>query len=145
MWTIYRLPFQDDGTDGTPYHNCPLRNDGTGHGPCIGDYPHIGADANGFYITTNEYAFFPDNIYMSAQIYAFSKSALASGAANVAVTQFDTISAVNSATGPQPGFTVWPAVSPGGGYESDAGGTEYFLSSNAAEEATGPDGGGTSN
>jgi len=100
MWTIYRLPVQDDGTDGTPDHNCPLRNDGTGHGPCIGDYPHIGADANGFYITTNEYAFFPDNIYMSAQIYAFSKSALASGAANVAVTQFDTTGAVNSVTGP---------------------------------------------
>ena len=144
MWTIYRLPVQDDGTDGTPDHNCPLRNDGTGHGPCIGDYPHIGADANGFYITTNEYAFFPDNIYMSAQIYAFSKSALASGAANVAVTQFDTTGAVNSVTGPQPGFTVWPAVSPGTAYESGANGTEYFLSSNAAEEATGAGGGGTS-
>jgi len=31
------------------------------HGPCLGDYPHIGADANGFYITTNEfYVFRPD-------------------------------------------------------------------------------------
>ena len=30
-------------------------HDGTGHGPCLGDYPHIGADANGFYITTNAY------------------------------------------------------------------------------------------
>ena len=78
-WTIYRLPVQDDGTDGTPDHHCPLTNAGTGHGPCLGDYPHIGADANGFYITTNEYAFFPDNIFHAAQIYAFSKQALAAG------------------------------------------------------------------
>jgi hypothetical protein len=132
-WTIYRLPVQDDGTDGTPDHNCPLRNDGTGHGPCLGDYPHIGADANGFYITTNEYAFFPDNIFMSAQIYAFSKSALASGAPNVAVTQFDTVGADNG----NPGFTIWPAISPSNQYALDQGGTEYFLSSNAAEEANG--------
>src|SRR5207249_12276861 len=45
---------------------------------------------------------------------------------------------------PQPGFTVWPAVSPGTAYESGVNGTEYFLSSNAAEEATGAGGGGTS-
>jgi hypothetical protein len=143
-WTIYRLPAQDDGSQGTPDHHCPLHNDGTGHGPCLGDYPHIGADANGFYITTNEYAFFPDNIYISAQIYAFSKRALASSAPNIAVTQFDTSGAVNSAAGPQPGFTVWPAVSPGTAYESGANGTEYFLSSNAAEEAAGAGGGGSS-
>ena len=72
-WTIYRIPVQDDGTQGTPDHHCPLRNNGSGHGPCIGDYPHMGADANGFYLTTNEYAFFPDNIFHAAQIYAFSK------------------------------------------------------------------------
>ena len=46
-WTIYRLPVQDDGTQGTPDHGCARNNDGTGHGPCLGDYPHIGADANG--------------------------------------------------------------------------------------------------
>ena len=39
----------------------------------------------------------------------------------------------------QPGFTVWPAQSPGtSSYETAAGGTEYFLSSNAADEATHP-------
>ncbi len=133
-WNIYRLPAQDDGTDGTPDHHCPQNNDGTGHGPCLGDYPHIGADANGFYITTNEYAFFPDNIFMSANVYAFSKAALASGAPTVSVTQFDTVGADNG----NPGFTLWPSQSPGtGSFESGAGGTEYFMSSNAAEEANG--------
>ena len=39
----------------------------------------------------------------------------------------------------QPGFTVWPAQSPGTlSFELAAGGTEYFLSSNAADEATHP-------
>ncbi len=128
-WTIYRLPVQDDGTDGTPDHGCALNDDGTGHGPCLGDYPHIGADANGVYLTTNEYAFFPAFVYMGSQIYAFSKAALASGASSVAVTQFDTS---HSGVGGHPGFTVWPAQSPDNQFK---GNTEYFLSSDAADEA----------
>jgi len=131
-WTIYRVPVQDDGTDGTPDHGCALNNDGTGHGPCLGDYPHIGADANGFYVTTNEYAFFPNFVYMGAQIYAFSKAALASGAASVAMTQLDTR---HSGVGGHPGFTVWPATSSPNQFVSDNGGTEYFMSSDAADEA----------
>jgi hypothetical protein len=131
-WTIYRLPVQDDGTDGTPDHGCPLDDDGTGHGPCIGDYPHIGADANGFYISTNEYAFFPTFVYMGAQIYAFSKAALAAGASNITVTQFDTS---HSGVGGKPGFTIWPAESPPNQFVSRAHGTEFFLSSDAGDEA----------
>jgi hypothetical protein len=124
-WTIYRVPVQDDGTQGTPNHGCSL-------GPCLGDYPHIGADANGFYITTNEYSFFGPE-FIAAQIYAFSKSTLASNAASIAVTQFNTVGAVNG----NPGFTVWPATTPAGAYATDLGGTEYFLSSDAADEANG--------
>jgi hypothetical protein len=124
-WTIYRLPVQDDGTGGTPNHGCGL-------GPCIGDYPHIGADANGFYVTTNEYSLFGTDFH-GAQIYAFSKAALASGAASVNVTQIDTHGLDNGNSG----FTLWPAQSPGTSYDTAAGGTEYFLSSNAADEAHG--------
>ncbi len=113
-YTIYRIPAQDDGTQGTPNHNCA-------GGPCLGDFPHLGADRNGFYITTNEYPFFEDGFH-AAQLYALSKRALASGAATVSVTQIDTIGAV----GGNPG-----------GYADDLGGTEYFLSSMAAEEANG--------
>jgi len=134
-WTIYRLPVQDDGTDGTPNHGCstgPARTPPTNPHACLGDYPHIGADANGFYITTNEYSLFGPE-FIAAQIYAFSKSALASNAASVAVTQFNTVGAVNG----NPGFTVWPASTPGTAYETGAGGTEYFLSSDAADEANG--------
>jgi hypothetical protein len=126
-WTIYRVPVQDDGTDGTPNHGC-TGVDGVGAGPCIGDYPHIGADRNGFYITTNEYSFFGPE-FKAAQVYAFDKRALASGTPTVAVTQIDT-----TGMGPngEPGFTVWPAV--GKGDDDNRSGTEYFMSSNAAEE-----------
>lgn len=144
-WVVYRLPVQDDGTDGTPDHHCPLDDAGNGHGPCLGDYPHIGADKYGFYITTNEYAFFPTNTFISAQIYAFSKKALAANSASVSLVQFDTSGAVNSRNGPQPGFTVWPAEASASKNSNQRGGAEFFLSSNAGEEANGIPGGSFSN
>ena len=133
LFNIYRIPVQDDGTDGTPDHGCPLHDDATGHGPCLGDYPHIGADANGIYLTTNEYAFFPNFVFMGAQIYALPKAALAAGATTVSAVQIDTR---HSGVGGHPGFTLWPAQSPNPGqFNTDNGGTEYFMSSDAADEA----------
>src|SRR5262249_19085572 len=61
-YTIYGLPVEDDGTNGTPDHGCG--------GPCSGSYPRIGAHANGFYITTNEFALFGSDFH-GAQLYAF--------------------------------------------------------------------------
>lgn len=116
-WTIYNLPVQNNGTDGTPNHGCI-------GGFCLGDYPHIGSDANGIYLTTNEFDLFGPG-FDGAQIYAISKAALAAGTANSYVL-FDTLGA-----GPDgAGFTVWPAQS-AGNYESAHRGTEYFLSSRA--------------
>ena len=130
-WTIYRLDVTNDGTN----------TGGTNPGPYLGDYPHIGADANGFYITTNAYPWCC-NGFSGAQVYAFSKAQMAAGAANVTMVHFDTSGTVNapSDAGPtQPGFTVWPAQSPSpGSFNLSNGGTEYFLSSNAADEATNP-------
>jgi hypothetical protein len=135
-WHIYRVPVQNDGTDGTPNHGCSKEADPSGNpvgnGPCIGDYPHIGADANGIYVTTNEYSFGGPE-FKSANVYAFSKRALASGAASIRVVEFETVGAVNG----KPGFTVWPAISPKNDDNDDYRGTEYFMSSNAAEEANG--------
>jgi len=79
LWNIYRLPVQDDGTQGTPDHHCTLGRN-PAHGPCLGDYPHIGADASGFYITTNEFNLVSPGFH-GAQIYAFSKAQLAAGRA----------------------------------------------------------------
>jgi hypothetical protein len=124
-WSITHIDATDDGNHGTPSHtDCP----------CIGDYPHIGVDANGFYVTTNEYPWFTDG-FNGSQIYAISKAELASGATSVTVTQIDTNRADPNGN---PGFTIWPAQSPTAAqFDSTKGGTEYFLSTNAAEEANG--------
>src|SRR5262249_9634158 len=116
-WTIYKLPVQNNGTDGTPDHHC-----NSGH--CLGDYPHIGADANGIYLTTNEFAFSGPGFYGS-QVYGIGHSVLLGGTGSAVL--FDTLGA-----GPDgAGFTVWPAQSTGNQFNLDNGGTEYFLSSRA--------------
>jgi hypothetical protein len=121
-WSITHIDATDDGSNNTPNHpGCP----------CLGDYPHVGVDAYGYYITTNEYHAF-DDTFIGAQIYAMSKTELASGASSVTVTQIDTSRGDPSG---RPGFTVWPAQSPTSSqYDQSANGTEYFLSTNAAVE-----------
>ena len=47
-------------------------------GFCYGDYPQLGFDANGLYITTNEFDFFT-GAFQGAQLYAFSKADLVAG------------------------------------------------------------------
>jgi hypothetical protein len=132
-WTRYKLAVQNDGTDGTPNHNCDADPNPpatmTNPAACIGDFPHIGTDKYGVYLTTNEYSFFGDGTnggaaYTGSQIYAFSKSQLEAKAASPAMVQFE-----NPALGPFRSFTVWPAISPAGQSATGSGGTEYFLSS----------------
>jgi hypothetical protein len=130
QWSIYHVDVTHDGTN----------TGGVNPGPYLGDYPHIGADANGFYITTNAYPWCC-NGFSGAQIYAFSKAQLAANAANVILVHIDTSGMVNEpsdAGSTQPGFTVWPAQSPGTQFDTSNGGTEFFMSSNAADEATHP-------
>jgi hypothetical protein len=135
-WNVYSIPVQNDGTQGTPDHNCVGPN--SAHGPCLGDYPHIGADANGFYITTNEFNLFASGFH-GAQIYAFSKRQLAAGASSITFVQFDSGDAsLGLQLDGHPGHTVWPAVSTGES-EDDDNGKEYFLSSVAVFQSTGTD------
>ena len=130
-WNIYRIDVTNDGTNAG----------GVNPGPFLGDYPHIGADANGVYLTTNAYPW-NSNGFAGAQIYALSKAQLAAGAADVTIQHLDTtgmVAAPSQAGSTQPGFTVWPAQSPGtSSFNLANNGTEYFLSSNAADEATHP-------
>ncbi len=124
-WTIFKLAVQNDGTDGTPDHGC-IRRLGPPlvFGPCLGDYPHIGADANGIYLTTNEFDFFGP-FFEGAQVYAIGHSVLTGGVGSVVL--FNTLGA-----GPDgAGFTVWPAQSAGNQFDTAKGGTEDFLSSRA--------------
>ncbi len=130
QWNVYRIDVTNDGTN----------TGGVNPGPYLGDYPHIGADANGIYLTTNAYPWL-HNGFAGAQIYALSKAQLAAGASSVTMVHIDTSGMVNVpgySLPNQPGFTVWPAQSPSSQFNTGNRGTEYFMSSNAAAEAVDP-------
>ncbi len=136
-WTIFKLPVQNDGTQGTPNHGCVIQ---INHkppapptfipGPCLGDYPHIGADANGIYLTTNEFDL-AGPFFRGAQVYGIGNSALTGGTGSVVLFNTD-------GAGPDGfGFTVWPAQTPGDQFDTDNGGAEFLLSSDARFAPTG--------
>jgi len=115
-WNLFSIDTTDDGSSGTPKHaNCP----------CFGDQPLIGADASGFFISTNEFGLvnFPFN---GAQVYAVSKSSLESGTSGTVVH-------INAGVDLLPSgglaFSVQPATAPSAGDNETAnGGTEFFVS-----------------
>ena len=122
-WNVYRIPGMNDGTEGTPDHNCA-------GGPCFADFPHIGVDKNGVYISTNEFPLFAPG-FIGAQVYAISKRALVAGDNSIDVYLFDTSQEAWQVRENEPGFTLWPALSAGKQFAGEQGGTEYFVSSNA--------------
>lgn len=97
--------------------------------PCLGDQPLIGADANGFYIDTNEFnfvQFFNGNpAFVATEIFALDKTALETGAATVNEQDF-----ILPPTGSRLFYSLEPAtVPPGGAFDVGHGGTEYFMGS----------------
>lgn len=98
----------------------------TGHGvrcPCFGDQPLIGADANGFYLSTNAFSLVTGR-FVGAQIYAMSKFALGAGLPPPQVAHF----ALPPSQNPDGGrdSSIQPAIRASG---EEAVGTEFFLSS----------------
>lgn len=93
--------------------------------PCIADYPQIGADQYGFYISANEYdTFF--NSFVDAEIFAISKTALMNGSIAPGMAQFT----IPFNSGYE--FAIQPATTPpGASYFLTNGGVEYFVSSQA--------------
>ncbi len=136
-WTVFKLYTTNDGSNGTPDH--------TSLGcPCFGDQPLIGADSNGFYVSTNEFPVFA-NGFNGAQVYAVSKWGLAAAATGGRIPSVVTINAGALATPDQNGslwYSIQPATSPAGDSQDGqrnlnrpgnqdgqgANGTEYFLS-----------------
>ncbi len=110
-WTLFSI--DTTNVTGTPDHaGCP----------CFGDQPLIGADANGFYVSTNEFPLFQRG-FNGAQVYAMSKAKLAASAAPTVVA----FSGLPLAEGPA--YTLQPAITAQGGAHANANnGTEYFLS-----------------
>lgn len=94
--------------------------------PCLWDYPQIGSDHYGIYISANEYNTSSLN-FVEATILAVSKSALASGASAPAAYRFT----IPRSTGYE--FAIQPATTPpGASYFIANGGVEYFVSSQSS-------------
>jgi hypothetical protein len=94
--------------------------------PCFADYPQIGADEHGFYISTNEFGTDFGN-FAGAQIHAISKAALAAGVSTPTTYRF----VLPFTSGYE--FAVQPATTPpGASYFLGGGGLQYFVSSNWA-------------
>lgn len=112
-WFIYRIDTTNDGSNGTPANpDCP----------CLGDQPLIGADAYGFYVTTNEFPLFVDG-FNGAIVYAFDKAALTTGTLRM------TLVANRPALAEGPGYSIQPATSPAASeWDTSNNGTAYFLS-----------------
>ena len=92
--------------------------------PCFGDEPLIGADANGFYISTNAFNT-AQRTFRGEQLYAISLSALETGPPGSIVTaHFGDLTQDGELA-----FSIQPAtVPPGGAFEAGQGGTEYLVS-----------------
>jgi hypothetical protein len=120
-WNIWSVDTTNDGQNGTPNHGC------TG-GPCFGDYPQIGMDANGFYITTNEFEWLGDG-FNGAQVYAISKNDLVAGAAAPTTQVFEN---VPTSTYNDVAYTMQPVNALPADWDSSHGGTMYFGMSGSA-------------
>ena len=116
-WNLYSIPTQNDGSVvGFPNHaGCP----------CFGDYPHMGIDTYGLYVTTNEFSI-TGPAYNGAQIYSLSADDLAAGNdAGLSITEN-----VQNPDG-TPASTIWPASAQPGQFATKNNGTEFFMSSTA--------------
>ena len=90
--------------------------------PCVADYPSIGADQYGFYISSNEFNSFSES-FINAQVHAISKASLASGAARPVTYRIQ----LPFTTGYE--FAIHPAITPpGASYFVGSNGLQYFVS-----------------
>ena len=114
-WNIWDVRTTNNGMGGTPDHKCSL-------GYCYGDYPQLGLDANGVYITTNEFSFFGGEFH-GAQLYAYSKADLIAGVAAPGSATFENVfsDAVDFVA-----YTLQPVNTLPADYVSAHGGTMYF-------------------
>ena len=140
-WSIFNIDITDDGQQGTPLHaSCP----------CIDDQPLMGINADGLFLSANEYSdseifpvappgqvynvinTLPDYRNGQAQVYALSKADLVAGVSSP-VQAFDTknnpLPAADQGTTGALWSSLQPAASPPGDQSAvPAGGAEFFLS-----------------
>jgi len=119
-FALFAIDTSDDGQDGTPSHpGCTFEGTTV---PCFGDQPLLGADANGVYITTNEFGFLTSN---GTQIYAISKLELEDLFGAQLLPPGVHLANIPLAEGTA--FSVQPATAPIAISEPNNG-TEFFMS-----------------
>jgi hypothetical protein len=129
LWNIYYIE--------TTNANAP-----DGQGPRFADYEHMAADANGVYISANEYKInAAGNLtsFVSAALYCLRKSSLVAGGATPPITRIQVPYSCDLVTGvcmdPDDSafeFTIFPCVtSPGSPFFVGSGGAQFFVSSDS--------------
>jgi hypothetical protein len=114
-WRIWSIDTTNNGENGSPDHGCA-------DNLCFGDYPQIGLDANGFYITTNEFDFFGDGFH-GAQLYALSKADLVAGDASPTMQVLEN---VRTSTYDDVAYTMQPVNAMPADWAASHHGTMYF-------------------
>jgi len=114
-WNVYSVDTTNNGENGTPDHGCSS-------GFCYGDYPQIGADANGFYVTTNEFDNLGAGEFHAGQLYAFSKADLIAG---VTSPTMEYLQSIQSDLG-IPTYTLQPVNATPDQWDARNDGTMYF-------------------
>jgi hypothetical protein len=120
-WNFFSLDVTNDGRDGEQSHpGCP----------CFGDQPTLGIDANGIYITTNEFPIDPNTPgFNGAQVYAIQKSALiADSTPNVVRFEGTAGPIASNDYGNGIPYSLQPTLSPSSAdFATAHNGTEYLL------------------
>jgi len=113
-YLVYSWDTTDDGLSGTPSNpSCP----------CFGDQPLLGADANGIYVSTNEFPIPSIPGFNGSQIYALSKTMLEQGALPTVVH----INLMGNSLAEGTAYSLQPATSLNFDDEPSIG-VEYFMS-----------------
>ncbi len=112
-WAVYQIADFGDGH----LADCQYQ--------CFPDYPQLGLDRNGVWITTNEFDFGnpTDTPFAGVTILGISKASAISGD----VADLGQGWALGYQNGVPLGFTLEPASAPRGAYDPASNGTQYFM------------------
>ncbi|GJP72348.1 hypothetical protein CLOP_g5520 [Closterium sp. NIES-67] len=120
-WNFFFIPGSNDGINSNPDWRAPLHFN-TSRLTTMLDYPQIGTDAHGFYVSVNQFPETFDKFFGSC-IYAISKSQL-DRPENATILRFVIPYTANLSN---PSFTIYPQrVAADGKYDYSHGGTMYF-------------------
>jgi hypothetical protein len=122
-WNLFSITTTDNGTDGTPVHSgCP----------CLPDQPLLGANRDGFYLSTNEFELASGAFHFNgAQLYAIGRAALeeASSGSKVSLVHLN-LGLVSTGDANLP---FWGSVQPSTSPQPQSG-TEFLMSASPEDQ-----------